>query len=161
MVSGRGLRRQQACSRRARRSITASVPVLPAGARPVLDDERLAELLAQPLGDDPRRHVEAAARRRGDHDLHRAVGVIVGRLRLRGGCRQQARGHEDEALAHCVSPVVPEYRSVYAASSPPFSSIKRTMSATPWPLRRLLNTNGRVPRMRRVSRSITSSEAPT
>ena len=44
---------------------------------------------------------------------------------------------------------------------PLFSSMKPTMSARPLPVRRLLNTNGRVPRMRLASRSITSSEAPT
>src|ERR1700759_1185367 len=35
------------------------------------------------------------------------------------------------------------------------------MSSTPWPARRLVSTNGRVPRIRLASRSITSSEAPT
>ena len=48
-----------------------------------------------------------------------------------------------------------------AAPNPPFSSMKRTISSTPCPVRRLLNTNGRAPRMRLASRSITSSEAPT
>ena len=47
------------------------------------------------------------------------------------------------------------------APSPPFSSTNRMISSTPWPVRRLLNTNGRAPRMRLASRSITSSEAPT
>src|SRR5258708_19654330 len=35
------------------------------------------------------------------------------------------------------------------------------MVSTPSPARRLLNTNGRVPRMRLASRSMTVSEAPT
>src|SRR5260370_155814 len=45
--------------------------------------------------------------------------------------------------------------------SPPLSSTKRAMVSTPSPARRLLNTNGRVPRMRLASRSMTVSEAPT
>ena len=39
--------------------------------------------------------------------------------------------------------------------------MKRAMVSTPSPARRLLNTKGRVPRMRLASRSMTASEAPT
>ena len=46
-------------------------------------------------------------------------------------------------------------------ASPPRSSRKRTILSRPSPVRRLLSTNGRVPRMRLVSRSMFSSEAPT
>src|SRR4029079_9929798 len=45
--------------------------------------------------------------------------------------------------------------------SPRLFSMKPAISATLCPARRLLNTNGRVPRMRRASRSMTSREAPT
>src|SRR5260370_42064082 len=45
--------------------------------------------------------------------------------------------------------------------SPPLSSMKRAIVSTPSPARRLLNTKGRVPRMRLASRSMTASEAPT
>src|SRR5215813_4362950 len=53
-----------------------------------------------------------------------------------------------------------EFCSPYLPN-PPFSSMKRAMVSTPSPARRLLNTKGRVPRMRLASRSMTASEAPT
>src|SRR5580704_6014079 len=52
-------------------------------------------------------------------------------------------------------------RKIYDAPSPPLSSMKRAISSTPLPARRLLKMNGRAPRMRLVSRSMFSSEAPT
>ena len=45
--------------------------------------------------------------------------------------------------------------------SPPFSTMKRAISSTPLPSRKLVNTKGRAPRIFLASRSITSSEAPT
>ena len=45
--------------------------------------------------------------------------------------------------------------------SPPFSSMKRAISSTPAPARRLVKKNGRAPRMRFDSRSMVSNEAPT
>src|SRR5258707_1250776 len=44
---------------------------------------------------------------------------------------------------------------------PPFCSMNSTTASTPSPARTLVNTNGRAPRMREASRSITASEAPT
>ena len=38
------------------------------------------------------------------------------------------------------------------AAGPPFCSMKSEISGIPSPIRRLLNTNGRVPRIRRASR---------
>src|SRR5579862_1917968 len=49
----------------------------------------------------------------------------------------------------------------YLAPSPPLSSMKRAISSTPLPRRKLLKMKGRAPRMRLVSRSMLSSEAPT
>ena len=43
----------------------------------------------------------------------------------------------------------------------PRSRMKSMTVSSPWPVFRFVNTNGRSPRMRRASRSITSSEAPT
>src|SRR6266700_318775 len=53
------------------------------------------------------------------------------------------------------------FGSAHAAPSPPFSSMKRAMASMPRPTLRSVNTNGRGPRMRLASRSMTSSEAPT
>ena len=48
--------------------------VQPAGARPVVDHHRLAPALAQALGDAADQHIEPAARRHPEHDLHALVG---------------------------------------------------------------------------------------
>src|ERR1041384_8067934 len=45
--------------------------------------------------------------------------------------------------------------------SAPLSWMKRTTVSTPLPLFKLVNTNGRAPRIFFASRSMTSSEAPT
>ena len=52
-------------------------------------------------------------------------------------------------------------RIINSTPSPPFSSMKRAISSTPLPARRLVKTKGRAPRMRLLSRSMVSSEAPT
>ena len=58
-----------------------------AGARLVLDDELLAELLGQPSADDARDDVGRSAGRIADDDAHRMVG-IAGRPRV-DGCDQR------------------------------------------------------------------------
>ena len=58
-----------------------------AGAGLVLDDELLAELLAQPISDNARDDVGRSAGRIADDDAHRVVG-IAGRPRV-GGCDQR------------------------------------------------------------------------
>ena len=69
---------------------TASVPVIAARARLVLDQERLAELLLQPLGDQPHDQVGRRARAERHDDLHR-----FGRPVLRdGGRRAEHRNGE-------------------------------------------------------------------
>src|SRR5262249_35249455 len=77
-----------------------------ARARPVIDDELLAEALRQPLADQPRIDVVRAARREADDDAHRA-----GRIGLRPhGPRPQrqrpaARGQTQELpTAKCHGP---------------------------------------------------------
>ena len=56
-----------------------------AGARHVLDDEILAELFAELLGDEPRGDVGNAARPERQNDAHRLVGIIRLRPRAAGG----------------------------------------------------------------------------
>ena len=55
-------------------------------ARPVLDDELLAEVLRQPLPHQAREHVGRAARRKADDDPHRP-----GRIGLRPHNSRQSR----------------------------------------------------------------------
>jgi uncharacterized protein len=50
---------------------------------------------------------------------------------------------------------------VHRKLSMPWASTNAAILSSPWPVFRLLNTNGRSPRIFRASRSITSSEAPT
>ena len=47
-----------------------------AGARPIVDDEGLAEQLAKLLGDDARQDVARTARRKADHDGDRPLRII-------------------------------------------------------------------------------------
>ena len=68
---------------------TASVRKIGGGARPVLDHERLAEPLRQPLTDHARRDVGAAGRRKTDDEAHwpRRIGLCAsaaGKGRKRG-----------------------------------------------------------------------------
>src|SRR5438034_1213784 len=70
------------------------------------------------------------------------------------GTLKTERGRCFDYLLLTTPPLLPR-------CSPPLSSTKRAMVSTPSPARRLLNTNGRVPRMRLASRSMTASEAPT
>ena len=66
-----------------------------AGAGSVLDDHRLAPALLQLVGDDARREIGPAARRRRDDDAHRVVRVAGGRvLGLR--VRRRSREHRGE-----------------------------------------------------------------
>jgi hypothetical protein len=58
------------------------------GARPVLDDEGLAETLGQPLSDQPRHYVGSAAGRIGGDQVHRPRWI---RLRRRNS-RKAGRG---------------------------------------------------------------------
>ncbi|GAB7546621.1 hypothetical protein CS8_063060 [Cupriavidus sp. 8B] len=52
-----------------------------AGAGPVVDQERLLELLRELLGNDARDHIGGPASGKRHHDAHRLVGVAV----VRGG----------------------------------------------------------------------------
>ena len=79
-----------------------------AGARPVLDDHRLAPALRQPVGQDARDHVGPAGRRRRDDDPHGAVRVVGGfvlLLRERGGGGERAGEDRQDDLRHRVTPV--------------------------------------------------------
>src|SRR5256885_196986 len=61
-----------------------------------------------------------------------------------------------------IGPVLEEAReSEHQTPSPPLSWMKRTTVSTPLPVFKLVNTNGRCPRIFLASRSMTSSEAPT
>ena len=98
-----------------------------------------------------------------DAGLGAGVGGVGGRLRLlaidgEAGARALALGIVD-ARQRGLEPLA-RGRLVHA-ESPPFSTMKRAISSTPCPVRRLVNTNGRCPRIFLASRSITSSEAPT
>src|SRR4051794_3326143 len=64
--------------------------------------------------------------------------------------------------ADLIGPILEVARKrEHQAPSPPLSWIKRTTISTPLPVFKLVNTNGRCPRIFFASRSITSSEAPT
>jgi hypothetical protein len=65
------------------------------GAGPVDDDEALAHGFAQPLDENARDQVGAAAGRERHHDLDRAAGIL---LRLRG--REEQRGEEEKNASH-------------------------------------------------------------
>ena len=72
------------------------------------------------------------------------------RPRRESGGRRRRRRAEDASGSEAV-----------AAPTMPRSSMKRMTSSSPWPVLRLVNTNGRSPRIFRASRSMTSSDAPT
>ena len=61
------------------------------GARPVLDDERLAELLLELLRDQPRQQVGAAAGGERHHDGHRPRRILLGMRRRREQALQCVR----------------------------------------------------------------------
>jgi hypothetical protein len=61
----------------------------------VLDDHRLAERNAQFLGDDARRNVARAARRKADHNADRTIGKI-----LRGCRRRKQRKQNCQQAPH-------------------------------------------------------------
>ena len=64
-------------------------------ARPILHRHRLAELVAQLVGDDAGEQVGAAAGREGDDDLER-----LGRKRLRESRRADERNESEQKNAH-------------------------------------------------------------
>ena len=74
-----------------------------AGAAAIVDDEGLAGRLLERRGDDAGDDIGRAARRVGDHELDRPVGIIgIGRAdadeRRRGQAgRSRARGFQDDA----------------------------------------------------------------
>ena len=71
-----------------------------AGAGLVLDHELLAELLRQPLADQPRDDVGGAARRIADHPLHRSRRIIRRRGGAdRGDCRKADCDQADRGAA--------------------------------------------------------------
>ena len=90
-----------------------------------------------------------------------------------GGLRRGLRGLaiDREAGAHALAAQIVDARQRGVepladrldlhALRPPFCSMKRAISSTPLPSRRLVNTKGRAPRIFLASRSMTSSEAPT
>ena len=59
-----------------------------AGARHVLDHERLAERAGQLLREQPGEHVRVAAGRGGGHEPHRPIGIVGFALREGAGRRQ-------------------------------------------------------------------------
>jgi hypothetical protein len=65
-----------------------------AGARAVDHQDLLAPDLAQPIGDDPQRHVRRAAGGRIQDDLHRLAGVGAGLRAGRAGGRQRQRARQ-------------------------------------------------------------------
>jgi hypothetical protein len=79
-------------------------------ARPVLDDDRLAPGLAQPLDDQPPEHVERPARRGRHNDpdgvVWKAVGLILRRRASAPDCGRAERGGHDETLQHRGSPLL-------------------------------------------------------
>ncbi len=85
----------------ARRELGADVA---AGAAAVVDDDRLAQLLRDRLGDHARGGVDAAARRPGHHQLDRLVRVAAGaRLGIRrGGDGEQGRHQAGMRFIHHV-----------------------------------------------------------
>ena len=85
-----------------------------ARAGPVLDNDRLVELLRQPLADQARNDVEVAARRKADQDTHRPrrIGLrrcapcgIVGRAAApAASCRNLRRGIFMSVSLRCRRP---------------------------------------------------------
>jgi hypothetical protein len=72
----------------------------PAGAGPVVDDELLAELLGELVGDDPRGHVGDSASPVRDDDAHRAVRIAG----LRRGRQQRERGRRGREQSRRADP---------------------------------------------------------
>ena len=81
-----------ACSRRASASAASFEPMRVAGAGAVVDERRSGRALGEIVGDQPRHHVDRAARGRRHDDLDRPVRVG---LRLRG---RRGGEHERGAL---------------------------------------------------------------
>jgi hypothetical protein len=74
-----------------------------AGARPVLDDHRLAHRLSHRLGEDARHRVRGTSRGVGHDHGDRAVGIVLGR---RGGGERECRRAEQKPTKHGSSPPV-------------------------------------------------------
>ena len=77
-----------------------------AGARLVLDDDRLAERRREPFGDHPRLHVGAAAGREGDDEGERMARPIVGACRYckRTGCKNDGETECEEGCRSVAWP---------------------------------------------------------
>ena len=67
----------------------------PAGAGPILDDDRLSERNVQFLADDARGDIGAAAGRRGDYHADRLDRILRGNLRRRGKRNEQSEQQKD------------------------------------------------------------------
>ena len=67
----------------------------PAGAGPILDDDRLSERNVQFLADDARGDIGAAAGRRGDYHADRLGRILRGGLRRRGKRNEQSEQQKD------------------------------------------------------------------
>jgi hypothetical protein len=71
-----------------------------AGARPVVNDEGLAEPLRQPLTDQTRENVEGAAGREANDDMDRPISLgVSGRTGSRSGARSAAFRYQLAAAA--------------------------------------------------------------
>ena len=92
-------------------------PDVAGGARPVVDHQRLAELIRQPLSDDARDDVGRAAGREGDDQAHRPRRISLREGDTRDGRqRHSARGQMQEITATKCHDVRPQ---LFAAGCPP------------------------------------------
>jgi len=81
------------------------VPTLGVGAGAVHHHARLAEARREPLAEQPRQQIAAAARREGHHEVDRAGGKIG--ARRRGAGRKSGQAQQDIATAKRHAPSSP------------------------------------------------------
>ena len=124
-------------------------------------------LLAPMLEDNPPAFPFVALLVSGGHTQLISV-TGIGQYELLGDSIDDAAGEAfDKTAAGGITggvifcPVAQCYRARRYIRSIPFSSRNAIIFSRPSPDFKLLNVHGRSPRIRRVSRSITSSEAPT
>jgi hypothetical protein len=74
------------------------MPIVLPGAGTVFDDERLAESVGQPFGDQPGVDIGRAARRKPDNQAYRMQGIAVREREMRRGRKRGAGDRQMEEV---------------------------------------------------------------
>src|SRR5262249_41339292 len=115
---------------------------LPLGARPVFDDEWLAETLREPLTDQSRKNVGWAAGRKADHDADRSRRIDLRPREARHGRQRDCTRGQMQKFPAGKFHFEPPYRSNHSiTSSTRASSVSGTVRPIAFAVLRLITSS--------------------